>query len=65
VGVAPTHAERQTDVARTGITKLIGGFDHLCETPHNRSHGGMTITSGVVEMPLPTNIYDKLQQIQL
>jgi len=53
--------DRHTDDAITGITKLIGGFGHLCETPHNRSHGGMTITSGVVEMPLPTKIYDKFQ----
>ena len=57
--------DRHINDEKTGITKLIGGFGHLCESPYKPSHGGMTITSGVVEMPLPTKIYDKLQQIQL
>jgi len=42
--------DRHTDDERTGITKLIGGFGHLCEIPSKHSHGGLTITSGVEEM---------------
>jgi hypothetical protein len=53
--------DRHTDDERTGITKLIGGFGHLCEIPSKHSHGRLTITSGVEEMSQPTKIYDKMQ----